>query len=151
MISVIQRVTRAEVRVEGRVIASIDHGVLVLLGIETGDTDADAIAMARKIGALRFFAGRTPMDKTLSDVQGNCLVVSQFTLVGSLLGSNRPSFTRAESPTAAKLLYERVVAELRELRLSVGTGEFGAAMQVELVNDGPVTFVLRVREGRLVE
>ena len=142
---------RAEVRVANRVAGRIDRGALLLLGIEAGDRESDALVTARKIGSLRFFPGRTPMDKTLADVHGSCLVVSQFTLAASLLGSNRPSFARAEGAAAAQVLYERVADELRHQRLQVETGEFGAAMEVEIVNDGPVTFTLRVREGRVID
>ena len=96
------------------------------------------------------FGGRTPMDRTVAEVGGGCLVVSQFTLAAELALGNRPSFTAAEKPEVAKPLYERVAHQLREAGLTVATGEFGASMQVELVNDGPVTFVLTVRGGKVM-
>jgi len=151
MRTVIQRVLRASVAVGGQTVGRIDRGALLLVGVEQGDTDEDALATARKIAALRFFPGRTPMDETLADVGGACLVVSQFTLAGALRKGNRPSFTRAEAPEAADRLYLRVAEELRVLGVPVATGEFGARMEVELLNDGPVTLLLFVRDGKVVE
>ncbi len=107
------------------------------------------IATARKIAALRIFPGRTPMDRTLADVGGSCLVVSQFTLAGSLKKGNRPGFDRAEDPARAEALYLRVAEQLAATGLPVATGSFGAMMDVELVNDGPVTFLLEVKDGRV--
>ena len=149
MRTVIQRVTRAEVRVEGEVVGKIDRGALLLVGVEKGDGDADVALTSRKVASLRFFPGRTPMDKTLAEVGGACLVVSQFTLHGALRKGNRPGFDRAEDPAVAEARYEAVAAALREHGLRVETGRFGAMMDVELVNDGPVTFVLEVRGGRV--
>jgi len=149
--TVIQRVQRAQVTVDDRVVGQIEHGALLLVGVEAGDTDADAVATARKVAALRFFPGRTPMDRTLLDVGGACLVVSQFTLAGALRKGNRPSFTRAEAPELADRLYLRVAEELRRLGLTTETGEFGARMEVELLNDGPVTLLLFVRDGSVIE
>ncbi|MEZ5964598.1 MAG: D-aminoacyl-tRNA deacylase [Planctomycetota bacterium] len=149
MITVVQRVRRASVHVDGAPVSTIGPGALLLLGVEAGDTDADADATAGKVARLRFFPGSTPMDRTLADVGGACLVVSQFTLAGALAKGNRPSFTTAAAPAEAERLYLRAVDALRELGLTVETGRFGAAMQVELLNDGPVTFVLRVRGGRV--
>ncbi|MFV1959160.1 MAG: D-aminoacyl-tRNA deacylase, partial [Planctomycetota bacterium] len=110
---------------------------------------ADAVATARKVARLRIFPGRTPMDRTLADVDGACLVVSQFTTAASLRRGNRPGFDRAEAPERAEALYLEVAARLRAEGLPVQTGRFGAGMEVDLVNDGPVTFLLEVREGRL--
>ena len=149
MRTIVQRVQRAEVRVEERSVGRIDRGALLLVGVEAGDTEGNAVATARKVAAMRFFPGRTPMDLTLSAAGSACLVVSQFTLLADLRQGNRPSFTRAEQPERAQALYSRVAEELRALGLRVETGEFGAMMEVELVNDGPVTFVLDVREGRV--
>jgi D-tyrosyl-tRNA(Tyr) deacylase len=145
--TVVQRVTRAEVRVGAEVVGRIEAGVVLLVGVEKGDSDGDSDATARKIASLRIFAGRTPMDVDLAGAGGACLVISQFTLAASLAKGNRPSFEPAEEPARAEALYERLVAHLREAGLTVETGRFGADMQVELVNDGPVTFLLFARDG----
>ena len=150
MKTVIQRVQRASVRVDGMVVGEIERGALLLVGVEQGDTEADAAATARKIADLRFFPGATPMDRTLADVHGACLVVSQFTLAGNLRKGNRPSFTRAEAPARAEQLYLDVAERLRAAGLPVETGSFGAMMDVELVNDGPVTFLLCTRDGKVL-
>ena len=149
MKTVLQRVQRAEVRVDGDVVSDIGAGALLLVGVEQGDTEEDADATARKIAALRFFPGTTPMDKTLADIDGACLVISQFTLAGSLRKGNRPSFTNAENPHLAERLYLRVADQLRRAGLPVATGCFGTKMDVELVNDGPVTFLITASAGRL--
>jgi len=151
MKTVIQRVTRAEVRVAGAVVGAIGRGVMALVGVERGDTEADAETTVRKLAVLRMFPGRTPMDLSLAEAGGACLVVSQFTLAASLAKGNRPSFEPAEEPARAELLYQRVVSGLRALGLTVETGRFGADMEVELVNDGPVTFLIFTREGVLVK
>lgn len=141
---VLQRVARAEVRVGGSVIGSIGRGHLLLVGFTEGD-DSEAVSwMADKVVGLRVFPddeGR--MNLSLDDIAGDALVVSQFTLYGDTKKGRRPSFVHAAPPDVAVLLYERFVSEL-EARVSgsVATGEFGAAMEVELVNDGPVTLVL---------
>ncbi len=150
MKTVLQRVQRAEVRVDEEVVGDIGPGALLLVGVEQGDTEEDADATARKIAALRFFPGTTPMDKTLADIDGACLVISQFTLAGSLRKGNRPSFTNAEAPDLAECLYLRVADQLRHAGLSVATGKFGAKMDVELINDGPVTFLLFATGGRVL-
>ena len=150
MKTLIQRVSRAEVRVDGDVVGRIGRGVLLLVGVEKGDEEADAIATARKVANLRIFAGRTPMDRTLADVDGACLVVSQFTLAGSLKKGNRPGFDKAEDPERAEALYLAVARALEGHGLEVATGTFAALMEVELVNDGPVTFLLEVRGGKIV-
>lgn len=149
MKTLIQRVSRAAVRVDGVEIGAIEHGVLLLVGVEKGDADDDADVTARKIQALRIFPGRTPMDRTLADVGGACLVVSQFTLAGSLKKGNRPGFDQAEDPARAEALYGRVADQLAAGGRPVATGSFGAMMDVELVNDGPVTFLLEVKNGRI--
>ena len=151
MKTVVQRVTRAEVRVGDERVGTIAAGVMLLVGVERGDGEADADVTARKIAALRIFPGRTPMDRTLAEVGGACLVVSQFTLAAALSKGNRPSFEPAEAPARAEELYLRVVAQLRQAGLPVETGRFGADMAVELVNDGPVTFLVFTRGGRLVQ
>jgi D-tyrosyl-tRNA(Tyr) deacylase len=155
--TVVQRVTRAKVTVEGEVVGEIARGVLLLVGVEKGDGEADADVTARKIAALRLFPspsalpGKTPMDLTLAEIGGGCLVVSQFTLCASLSKGNRPSFEPAEAPPRAEALYLRVAAGLRAAGLPVATGRFGADMSVDLVNDGPVTFLVAARDGALVK
>ena len=152
---VLQRVREAAVHVPSaqgggeEVVGRIGRGVLLLVGVGKGDTEADAAALVRKIAALRIFAGRTPMDLTLADVGGACLVVSQFTLLGTVRKGNRPGFDGAEDPARAEALYEHVAAGLRATGLEVATGRFAASMQVHLVNDGPVTFLLEAEGGRL--
>jgi D-tyrosyl-tRNA(Tyr) deacylase len=150
MIVVVQRVSRAEVRTGGEVVGKIGLGLAVLVGVERGDAEADADVLARKLCALRIFPGRTPMDLSVKDVGGGCLVVSQFTLAGSTRKGNRPSFDRAEDPALAQALYERMVAHIRAEGVEVATGRFAAHMEVDLVNDGPVTFIQQARNGGLV-
>jgi D-tyrosyl-tRNA(Tyr) deacylase len=149
MIVVVQRVSRAEVRVDTESVGKIGAGLMLLVGVERGDAEADADVLARKIVALRIFPGRTPMDLTVKDVWGGCLVVSQFTLAGTTRKGNRPSFDRAEDPKLANALYLRLAERIRAEGIEVATGRFAADMQVELVNDGPVTFILQARGGAL--
>ena len=151
MKTVVQRVTRAEVRVGGELIGRVGVGCLLLVGVERGDGEPDADVTARKIAALRMFPGKTPMDRTLAEVGGGCLVVSQFTLAASLGKGNRPSFEPAEEPGRAELLYARVADQLAEIGLPVARGRFGADMQVDLSNDGPVTFLVFTRDGQLAK
>ena len=151
MKTVVQRVTRAKVTVDGVVLGEIARGVMLLVGVEKGDLEADADLTARKIAALRIFPGKTPMDQTLAEIGGACLVVSQFTLCASLSKGNRPSFEPAEAPARAQALYLRVCEGLRAAGLPVFTGRFGADMAVELVNDGPVTFLVAATGGALVK
>jgi D-tyrosyl-tRNA(Tyr) deacylase len=146
---VVQRVRSASVLVGTEVVGAIRAGALLLVGVEKGDGEADADATARKVAALRFFPGATPMDRTLADAGGSVLVVSQFTLAAGLARGNRPGFDGAETPERAEALYLRVAAQLRASGLTVATGRFRAEMAVELVNDGPVTFLLEVRGGRV--
>ena len=149
MIVVVQRVSRAAVRVDGEVVGQIGLGLVLLVGVERGDTQADADVLARKLVALRIFPGRTPMDLSVKDINGACLVVSQFTLAGSTRKGNRPSFDRAEDPALAQTLYEYLAAQIRKEGIDVATGRFAAHMEVDLVNDGPVTFILQARDGGL--
>ncbi len=146
----LQRVQEASVRVDEVVVGRIGRGVLLLVGVAKGDTEADADALVRKITALRFFPGRTPLDLTLAAVDGACLVVSQFTLAGTLRKGNRPGFERAEDPARAEALYLRIAEGLAATGLEVATGRFAARMAVDLVNDGPVTFVLDCEAGRVL-
>ncbi len=150
MRTVVQRVSRAEVRVEGVSVGRIERGLLLLVGVAKGDTETDADATVRKLVALRCFPGRTPLDQTLAQVGGSCLVVSQFTLLADLAHGNRPGFDAAEAPARAEALYLRVAEGLRAAGLPVATGRFGATMEVDLVNDGPVTLLIDVRDGRLL-
>jgi D-tyrosyl-tRNA(Tyr) deacylase len=140
---VLQRVSRARVTVEGRVTGEIGRGLLLLAGFKDGDAE-DALAwMADKIVGLRVFPDdEGKMNRSVQEVGGGLLVVSQFTLYGDARKGRRPSFIDAARPEIAIPLYERFVELLRATGLSVGTGEFGAMMEVELVNDGPVTLIL---------
>jgi D-tyrosyl-tRNA(Tyr) deacylase len=143
MRAVCQRVTEARVRVGGEIVGEIGPGSCVLLGVARGDGEEDAARLAGKIARLRIFAdeeGR--FDRSVLDVAGGVLVVSQFTLLADTAKGNRPSFTEAAPPEVAERVYERFCSELRALGAPVETGVFGAAMQVELVNDGPVTVIL---------
>ena len=142
---VLQRVSRARVTVAGEEVGAIGRGLLVLVGVERGDGPEQAEAAARKLAGLRLFedeAGR--MNLATGEVGGAFLVVSQFTLAGSLARGRRPSFDGAAPPEVAEPLVEGLVAALRAEGLPVATGRFRASMEVELVNDGPVTFVLDV-------
>jgi D-tyrosyl-tRNA(Tyr) deacylase len=143
MRAVVQRVSRAAVRVEGATAGEIGRGLLVLLGVAAGDGEEEARWMADKVAQLRVFedaAGK--MNRSVADVGGAVLVVSQFTLLGDARKGNRPSFTGAAPPEAADALYRRVCALLGERGLPVATGVFRAHMEVELANDGPVTILL---------
>src|SRR4051794_34980082 len=145
---VLQRVARARVTVAGEEVGAIGRGVLVLVGVQRGDGGAQAEAAARKIAGLRLFedaAGK--MNLAAGEVGGGFLVVSQFTLAGSLQRGRRPSFDDAAPPAIAEPLVDAFVAALRAEGASVATGRFRAYMEVELVNDGPVTFVLELPPG----
>lgn len=145
MIAVLQRVSEASVRVDGDVIGQIGAGLLVLLCAEKGDTDAVADKMLTKMLKLRIFsddAGK--MNRSLQDVGGGLLVVSQFTLAADVAGGNRPSFTQAAAPDEGRRLYEHFVAQAQKAHPLVQTGRFAADMQVALVNDGPITIPLRM-------
>ena len=143
MKTVIQRITSASVTVEGRIVGEAGRGILVLLGVEKGDAEARADWLAEKIINLRIFedeAGK--MNLSLRDVNGSLLVVSQFTLAGNCDKGRRPSFDSAAAPEEGRRLYEYFVEALKRLGAPVATGIFQADMQVSLVNDGPVTFIL---------
>lgn len=150
MITLVQRVRQARVLVDGEAVGAIERGLLLFVGVEQGDTEADADATAKKVQGLRIFPGRTPTDLAVGDVGGSCLAVSQFTLAAELRHGNRPDFTAAAPPALADALYQRVVAQLTAAGLPVATGRFAASMQVELQNDGPFSLVLTVRGGKVV-
>ena len=146
MKAVIQRVTSASVHVAGKTVGQIQSGLLVLLGVAKGDGENDGRYLVEKIPALRIFSDEQgKMNRSLVDIQGSVLLVSQFTLLGRTANGRRPSFDEAAAPDEARQLYEQVVTELRALGTLVETGVFAAHMQVELLNDGPVTFVLDSR------
>jgi D-tyrosyl-tRNA(Tyr) deacylase len=143
MRAVMQRVSRAQVTVEGRITGQIDAGLMILLGVGRDDTSAVAVSMAEKVANLRIFEDdHGKMNKSLLDVKGGALVVSQFTLYGDARGQRRPSFMAAAPPDKAVALYEEFNAALRKLGVTVATGVFQAMMSVELVNEGPVTILL---------
>ncbi|NWF73584.1 MAG: D-tyrosyl-tRNA(Tyr) deacylase [Nitrospirae bacterium] len=146
MKAVIQRVTRASVHVEGKTVGQIESGLLVLLGVAKGDGETDGRYLAGKICTLRIFPDeKGKMNRSLVDIEGSVLLVSQFTLLGKAAKGRRPSFDEAAPPDEARRLYELVVSAIRSHGTRVETGVFGAHMQVELFNDGPVTFVLDSR------
>jgi D-aminoacyl-tRNA deacylase len=145
MRAVLQRVSRATVRVDGAVVGEIEAGLLVLLGVADGDDAETADRLAAKVARLRIFERDGRFDASLLDEGGAALVVSQFTLLADATRGNRPSFAGAAPPELAEPRYERFCVALRDLGVHVETGRFGAKMEVELVNDGPVTIVL---EGR---
>jgi D-aminoacyl-tRNA deacylase len=148
MRAVVQRVASARVRVGNRVTGEIGRGLMVLVGVADDDTAVDVRYLAEKIPVLRVFEGPNGkgMDRSVADVGGALLVVSQFTLYGETRGQRRPSFSGAASPADARPLYEAFVDELRASGVPVETGEFQAAMQVDLVNDGPVTLVMESKK-----
>jgi len=143
MRAVVQRVTQASVTVDGEITGSIDKGVLILVGVGREDTDDDASYLAKKIWGLRIFEDdRGLMNLSLSEVGGQALVVSQFTLYGDVKKGRRPSWNKAGPPELANELYERFCVHLRALGCHVETGIFQATMAVSLVNDGPVTLLI---------
>ena len=146
MRAVIQRVKESSVAIEGQVVGLCAQGLMVLIGVEVGDTDKDLSYIADKVPNLRIFedeAGK--MNRSLLDIGGQILAISQFTLLGDARGGRRPSFTAAARPDTAVPMYEALVEKWRALGIHVETGEFGADMQVSLINDGPVTILLDSR------
>lgn len=143
MKAVVQRVKYTSLKVDGKLISEIPFGLTVFLGIKAGDEEKDAAYLAKKIAALRIFEdGNGKMNLSVKDVGGEVLLVSQFTLYGDASHGNRPSFTLAERPERAEPLYEYAVKELSALGVTVKKGVFGADMQIEQNNDGPVTILL---------
>jgi D-aminoacyl-tRNA deacylase len=148
MKAVLQRVTSASVEVDGRIVGQIQRGLMVLLGVAKGDDESDVRYMVDKIRSLRIFSDEQgKMTRSLADVEGAVLLVSQFTLLGRTSNGRRPSFDEAAPTGLAKGLYEKVAADLQASGIRVETGIFAAHMQVALENDGPVTFVLDSREA----
>lgn len=146
MKAVIQRVTRAAVHVEDKIVGQIESGLLVLLGVAKGDGETDGRYLVEKIRTLRIFSDEQgKMNRSLADIVGSVLLVSQFTLLGRTVNGRRPSFDEAAPPDEANRLYEAVAIDLRAQGIPAETGVFAAHMQVELLNDGPVTFVLDSR------
>jgi D-aminoacyl-tRNA deacylase len=140
---VLQRVKKAHVEVEGKITGGIKRGFCLLVGIEKGDTERDAISLADKISGLRVFSDLDgKMNLSIQETGGEILAVSQFTLAGSVKKGRRPSFDRAEKPDQAEKLFQFFVAQLRKRNIHTETGIFGAMMDVYLINDGPVTFIL---------
>ena len=143
MRAVVQRVTNADVKIDGRVNGKIDDGLLVLLGVGNGDTEEDMKYIADKIIKLRIFSDENDkMNLSLEDVGGSMLVISQFTLYGDCSHGRRPYFGNAMEPVSANEMYEKFVAYIRVQGIHTETGEFGADMKVSLTNDGPVTIIL---------
>lgn len=152
MKAIIQRVSRATVRVEGTTVGEIGVGLLVLLGVAQGDSEDDVRYMVEKLSTLRIFSDQAgKMNLAVSEAGGQLLVVSQFTLLGDTAKGRRPGFDQAAPPETARSLYEHVVNGLKLLGLHVATGRFGAHMAVELVNDGPVTLIVDSGKGRSSE
>jgi len=140
---VVQRVTQSSVSVEGKVVGAIGQGLMVLLGVKSGDTEKDAEYIAAKILKLRIFEDENgKMNRSVTDIGGQVLCISQFTLLGDARGQNRPGFTMAEAPERANELYEYTCECMRRAGMTVEKGIFRADMKVSLVNDGPVTILL---------
>ncbi len=147
MISVIQRCSWGKVTVADKVVGEIEHGLVILLGVQKDDTEKDADFLVNKISGLRIFADENDkMNLSIKDVSGSALVISQFTLCGDTIKGRRPSFIHAAPPEEGNRLYEYFMSELEKEGVPVQSGEFGAMMAVELVNDGPVTFVLNSKD-----
>ncbi len=143
MKAVVQRVRESSVTVEGKIISSIGKGLLVLLGVAEGDGEKEAVYLADKIVHLRIFEDENgKMNRSLLDIHGEMLVVSQFTLLGDCRKGRRPSFIQAAGPENANTLYEYFVSKVRETGIAVQTGQFRAMMDVALINDGPVTLIV---------
>jgi len=149
MIGVVQRVSRAEVRIKGELVSRIGCGVLLLVGIERGDGFEDAFYIAQKTANLRIFCDQAGnLNRSLIEENGSVLVVSQFTLLGNTRRGRRPSFTQAAPPGEAHALYRQLIREFRNMNIEVKEGIFGAMMEVCLTNDGPVTLLLNSREKK---
>ena len=146
---VLQRVKNAYVEVDGNKISEIDNGLLLLWGIEQGDSDADSEVLINKILNFRIFSDENlKMNKSIIDIGGEVLLVSQFTLAGNFLKGNRPSFINAKDPKIAEEMLEEIYQKLSE-KVTIKLGSFGSMMQVGLINDGPSTFVLSSKDGKI--
>ena len=146
MIALVQRVSRASVAVSGATIGAIEHGLLVFVCAEPTDDEALADKLVAKLLKLRIFADDAgKMNRSVVDVKGGLLIVSQFTLAADVSGGNRPSFTAAAAPELGRRLFDRMLTTARQIHTPVAGGEFGAHMQVSLVNDGPVTIPITLR------
>ncbi len=151
MRAVVQRVSEARVDVDGETVGAIGTGLLVLAGADHADTERDVVALADKLAGLRIFRDdEDRMNRSVVDVSGAVLVVSQFTLLGDVRRGRRPSFTEAARPEVAEPLVALLVDALRERGLDVAEGRFGAMMDVSLVNDGPVTLIVETRDGKVI-
>ena len=147
MIAVIQRCSRGKVTVSEKVVGEIDNGLVILLGVQKGDTEKDADFLVNKISGLRIFSDENDkMNLSIKDVNGSALVISQFTLCGDTKKGRRPSFIKAATPDDGNRLYEYFMLEMKKGGVPIESGEFGAMMDVELVNNGPVTFVLNSKD-----
>lgn len=150
MRTIVQRVASAHVVVDGEVVGAIDRGLLAYVGVEAGDTLADAQTTARKLVELRLFPARTPMDLDVREVGGGMLLISQFTLLASIRRGRRPSFDAAMAPEPARALYDAVCEAVAAAGVPVATGRFGAHMLVHSVGDGPITIAVNTNAGLLV-
>ena len=147
MKAVVQRVLKADLKVDGRLISEIDKGLVIFLGVGQGDEESDLLKIAAKISKLRIFEDENgKMNLSIKDVGGQILLVSQFTLFGDCRHGNRPSFIMAEKPERANQLYENMKTLLENENISVKTGVFGADMKINALNDGPVTIILDSKE-----
>jgi D-tyrosyl-tRNA(Tyr) deacylase len=147
MIAVIQRCSRGKVTVSNKVVGEISHGLVILLGVQKNDTENDAEFLMKKICGFRIFNDENDkMNLSIKDVNGSALVISQFTLCGDTKKGRRPSFIKAATPDDGNRLYEYFMSEMKKSGVPIESGEFGAMMDVELVNNGPVTFVLNSKD-----
>ena len=147
MIAVIQRCSRGKVTVSEKVVGKIDNGLVILLGVQKGDTEKDADFLVNKISGLRIFSDENDkMNLSIKDVNGSALVISQFTLCGDTKKGRRPSFIKAATPDDGNKLYEYFMSEMKKDGVPIECGEFGAMMDLALVNNGPVTFILNSKD-----
>ena len=147
MIAVIQRCSRGQVTISDKVVGEISHGLVIFLGVQKNDTENDADFLVNKISGLRIFSDENDkMNLSIKDVNGSALVISQFTLCGDTKKGRRPSFIKAATPDDGNRLYEYFMLEMKKGGVPIESGEFGAMMNVELVNNGPVTFVLNSKD-----
>ncbi len=149
MKAVLQRVSKSSVTVDKQIVGSIEQGLVILLGVETGDSERDSEYLAQKAVEMRIFADEAgKMNRSLQETGGKILLISQFTLIADWRKGRRPGFTRAAAPSEGERLYQHFAGCLQKLGVEVATGIFGAHMQVELVNDGPVTLVIESKDDK---